>query len=412
MKKQLIGYTILFFGCAYSGISQNINSAKVFADAEKQTTVMLVEIPKAKSNRSGATAGITPGSEGQQLVSPRTLDSSGLKLVSSRDWTSGFFPGDLWFLYEYTGKNEWKLQAQSFTHNIEREKTNAGTHDMGFKVYCSFGSGYRLTKNEHYKDVIIESAKTLITRFNPKIGCIRSWDHRKEQWGFPVIIDNMMNLELLFAATKLTGDSSFYRVAVAHANTTMKNHYRPDYSSYHVVDYDTATGNVKVKQTAQGYADESAWARGQSWGLYGYIMCYRFTKDKKYLEQAEKIAAFILNHPNLPKDLVPYWDFNAPNIPNEERDASAAAILASGLYELSTYSKNDKLYKEKADKILESLTNDYRSPVGESNGFILLHSVGSKPGKSEVNVPLIYGDYYYLEALLRAKRLKEKKSLF
>jgi unsaturated chondroitin disaccharide hydrolase len=381
-------------------LSQDVKLSTVFSDAEKQARLMLQEIPKAKKDKP-------------DLVSPRTLDSTGnLKLVSSRDWTSGFFPGILWFLYEYTGNKEWKQNAENFTANIEREKTNGGTHDMGFKVYCSFGSGYYFTKDPHYKDVIIQSAQTLITRFNPKIGCIRSWDQRREQWMFPVIIDNMMNLELLFAATKLTGDSSFYKIAITHANTTMKNHYRTDNSSYHVVDYDTMTGNVRKKQTAQGYADESAWARGQSWGLYGYTMCYRFTKDKKYLEQAEKIASFILNHPNLPKDLVPYWDYNAPNIPNEERDASAAAILASGLYELSTYSKNAKLYKEKANKIVESLTNSYRSAIGESKGFILLHSVGSKPAKSEVDVPLIYGDYYYLEALLRSKKLKEKKSLF
>jgi rhamnogalacturonyl hydrolase YesR len=381
-------------------LAQDIKLPAIFSGAEKQAKLMLQEIPKAKIDKP-------------ELVSPRTLDSTGnLKLVNSRDWTSGFFPGVLWQLYEYTGNKEWKQQAESFTANIEREKTNGGTHDMGFKVYCSFGSGYHFTKDPHYKEVIIQSAKTLITRFNPKIGCIRSWDHHKEQWMFPVIIDNMMNLELLFAATKLTGDSSFYRIAVMHANTTMKNHYRTDNSSYHVVDYDTATGNVRVRQTAQGYADESPWARGQSWGLYGYTMCYRFTKDKKYLEQAEKIASFILNHPNLPKDMVPYWDYNAPNIPDEERDASAAAILASGLYELSTYSKNAKLYKEKANKIVESLTDSYRSAIGESKGFILLHSTGSKPAKSEVDVPLIYGDYYYLEALLRSKKLKDKKSLF
>jgi len=381
-------------------LSQKIDTKKIFDDAAKQSALMIDETAKAKNGKP-------------ELVSPRTLDSTGnLKLVNSRDWTSGFFPGDLWFLYEYTGKKEWKQQAESFTANIEREKTNGGTHDMGFKIYCSVGNGYRLTKDPHYKEVLIESAKTLSTRFNKKAGVIRSWDHHKEQWAYPVIIDNMMNLELLFAATKLTGDSSFYKIAVTHANTTMKNHYRPDNSSYHVVDYDTATGNIRAKQTAQGYADESAWARGQSWGLYGYTMCYRFTKNKKYLEQAEKIAAFLLNHPNLPKDLVPYWDYNAPNIPNEERDASAAAILASGLYELSTYSKNGKLYKEKANAIVESLTNNYRSPIGGNKGFILLHSVGSKPGKSEVDVPLSYGDYYYLEAVFRSKKLKEKKSLF
>ena len=390
---------MLMCGGLVYGHGQAVKLSNVFNDAEKQTRLMLEEIPKAKSANA-------------DLVSPRTLNKGELKLVASRDWTSGFFPGELWFLYEYTGKKEWKQQAENFTSNIEREKTNGGTHDMGFKVYCSFGTGFRLTKDQHYKEVIIQSAKTLSTRFRPTTGTIRSWDHSTNKWAYPVIIDNMMNLELLFAATQLTGDSSFYKIAVTHANTTMKNHFRADNSSYHVIDYDTVTGKVVKRNTHQGYAHESAWSRGQVWGLYGYTMCYRFTKDKKYLEQAEKIAAFVLDHPNMPKDLVPYWDFDAPKIPNEERDASAAAILASALYELNTYSKNGKHYLEKANKILESLTNNYRSPIGESKGFILLHSTGSRPSNSEVNVPLSYTDYYYLEALLRSKKLKEKKALF
>ena len=399
MKKKIISSVIGISGCIMIVCAQDIKIANVFTDAEKQTKLMLQEIAKAKSGNP-------------DLVSPRTLNKGELKLVASRDWTSGFFPGELWFLYEYTGNKEWKQLAETFTANMEREKTNAGTHDMGFKIYCSFGTGFRLSNDQHYKDVIIQSAKTLSTRFRPITGTIRSWDTNSDKWAYPVIIDNMMNLELLFAATKLTGDSSFYKIATTHANTTLKNHFRPDNSSYHVVEYDTITGKVVKKNTHQGFSHESAWARGQVWGLYGYTMCYRFTKDKKYLDQAEKIATFILNHPNLPKDLVPYWDFNAPNIPNEERDASAAAILASGLYELSTYSKNEKLFKEKADKIIESLTNNYRSTVGENKGFILLHSTGSRPSNSEVDVPLNYADYYYLEALLRSKKLKEKKRLF
>ena len=400
MKKQIIGSVVLVCTWIFTGCAQNIKLAKVFADAEKQAEVMLQEIPKAATT-------------GSDQFSPRTLQNGGqLRLVASRDWTSGFFPGVLWFLDEYTGKEQWKSQARSFTAKMEREKTNGGTHDMGFKMYCSYGTGYRLTNDPVYRDIIIQSAKTLSTRFRPITGTIRSWDHSGDKWAYPVIIDNMMNLELLFAATQLTGDSSFYKIAVTHANTTMKNHFRPDYSSYHVVEYDTLTGKVVKKNTHQGFAHESAWSRGQAWGLYGYTMCYRFTRDIKYLEQAEKIAAFMLNHPNMPKDLVPYWDYNAPNIPNEERDASAAAVLASGLYELSLYSKNSKYYKTTADKIVESLTNHYRSPVGENKGFILLHSTGSKPGKSEVDVPLNYADYYYLEALLRSKKLKEKKSLF
>lgn len=374
-----------------NSLQAQVKLPAVMADAEKQTKVMLQAVPAAKEGKA-------------DLVSPRTIENGKLKLVASRDWTSGFFPGVLWFLYQYTGKQEWLKEAKAYTANIEREKTNGGTHDMGFKVYCSFGSGYRITKDAAYKDVIIQSAKTLSTRFNPTVGCIRSWDHHKEVWGFPVIIDNMMNLELLFEATKLTGDSSFYKIAVAHANTTMKNHFRPDYSSYHVVDYDTTTGAVVKKNTHQGYSHESAWSRGQAWALYGYTMCYRYTKNPVYLQQAEHIAAFILNHPRLPKDLVPYYDFDAPEIPNAPRDASAAAVIASGLYELSGYSKNAKLYNKTADKIVSNLTTSYRSPIGENYGFILLHSTGSKPSNSEVDVPLNYADYYYLEALLRGKK--------
>ncbi|MGN6533729.1 MAG: alpha-L-fucosidase [Ginsengibacter sp.] len=377
--------------------------AAIFSGVEKQTKLMLVEIAKAKQNKASVTKGATPGSNTGELVSPRTLEDGKLKLVTSRDWTSGFFPGQLWFLYQYTRNNEWKKEAEKFTADIEREKFNSTTHDMGFKIYCSFGNGYKLTKDAHYKDVIIQSAKTLSTRFNPTAGVIRSWDHNKQKWDYPVIIDNMINLELLFEATKLTGDSSFYKIAFTHAVNTMKNHYRPDYSSYHVVDYDSATGKIIKKTTHQGYSNESAWARGQAWGLYGFTMCYRETKNKDFLTQAEHIASFILNHANLPKDGIPYWDFDAPDIPDEPRDASAGAVIASALYELAAYSKNSVSYKKAADKIMKSLTDHYRSPLGENDGFILMHSTGSKPSNSEVDVPINYADYYYLEALLRKK---------
>ncbi|MGG9962366.1 glycoside hydrolase family 88 protein [Ferruginibacter sp. SUN106] len=342
--------------------------------------------------------------EKAELISPRTIENGKLKLVPSKDWTSGFFAGQLWYLYEFTRDKKWKAKADSFTLLLEKEQFNASTHDMGFKMYNSYGIGYRLTKNAHYKAVIIQSAKTLATRFNKKTGTIRSWDHHADVWDFPVIIDNMMNLELLFAATRLTGDSLYYNIAVSHANATLKNHFRKDYSSYHVVDYDTITGNVKKKMTHQGFADESAWARGQGWALYGFTMCYRETKDKKYLHQADSIAAFILHHPNLPADGVPYWDFNDTAIPAVPRDASAAAVIASGLYQLSKFSKQSKEYKIAADKILTSLTNNYRSAIGENFGFILLHSTGNKPAKSEIDVPINYADYYYLEALLRSKK--------
>ncbi|MBS7564827.1 glycoside hydrolase family 88 protein [Mucilaginibacter sp. Bleaf8] len=360
------------------------------AFAEQQTKVMLQSVNEAKANSKNTNA-----------VVPRSIKEDGsLALISSRDWCSGFFPGELWYLYERTHNSQWLSEARKYTALIEQEQFDKGTHDLGFKIYCSVGNAYRLTHDPHYKDVIITAAKTLSQRFNPQVGCIKSWDNRKE-WQFPVIIDNMMNLELLFAATRLSGDSSFYKIAVTHANTTLKNHFRADNSSYHVIDYDPQSGQVLHKQTHQGYADESAWARGQAWGLYGYTMCYRETKNPVYLQQAERIATFILNNPTLPADKVPYWDFNAPNIPNAPRDASAAAIMASAFYELSHYSKSGKLYKATANKIMSSLSTAYQVKPGGSKGFILLHSTGHLPAKSEIDVPIIYADYYYLEALLR-----------
>ena len=247
----------------------------------------------------------------------------------------------------------------------------------------------------------------MASRFNPVVGCIRSWDHNGDKWQYPVIIDNMMNLEFLFWATKVSGDSTFYKIAVTHADNTMKNHFRKDYSSYHVIDYDTITGNVRNKHTHQGYAHESAWARGQAWGLYGYTMCYRETGDRRYLNQAEQIASFIFNHPNLPSDLIPYWDYNDPEIPTSPRDVSAAAITASALYELSTYSDKGGQYRKWADTILKNLTESYRVPLNQMHGFLLRSSTGHKPAGTEIDVPIIYADYYFLEALLRKKNLEE-----
>ena len=348
------------------------------------------------------------------LVSPRTVDAQGnLELVSSRDWTSGFFPGELWFMYEYTGEAAWKEAARRFTAQIEREKYNGGTHDMGFKIFCSFGNGYRLTGSEEYAGVMLEAARTLVTRFNPNAGVIRSWDHNTDKWAYPVIIDNMMNLELLFWASKHSGDPLFGDIAVSHAEKTMQNHFREDYGTYHVLDYDTLSGNVLQRNNHQGYVHESTWSRGQAWAIYGYTMTYRETGREDFLKQAIRAAEYYFNHPNLPEDLIPYWDFDAPEIPNEPRDVSAAAVTASALYELSMYDKeNGALWRERADRIIENLSNDYLAPAGGARGFLLLHSTGSKSLGFEVDVPLVYADYYFLEALLRKCELDRTGSLF
>lgn len=341
------------------------------------------------------------------LAYPRSYNTETKEVskVASNDWTSGFYPGNLWQLYKLTGDDVFKTEAIAWTAFLEKEKTNGGTHDMGFKIYCSFGEGYEVTGNDKYKEVIIESATTLATRFNENVGSLRSWDFNKDIWEFPVIIDNMMNLELLFEATKISGDSTFHKIAVQHANTTLKNHFREDNSSVHVVVYDSISGQVKDKVTHQGLNDNSAWARGQAWGIYGFTMCYRYTKNVLYLEQAEKTAAFYLNHDNLPKDGIPYWDFNDPKIPNAFKDVSAATITASALVELSSYT-NDISYLDYADKVLYILkSEDYILSSEIEAPFILDHSTGNWPKKDEMDEPIVYGDYYFLELMLRNKKV-------
>lgn len=339
---------------------------------------------------------------------PRTIDTTGTLVTSKSSWwCSGFFPGTLWYLYENTNDQKFRDAAAEMTARIEKEKFNKGTHDLGFMLYCSFGNGLRLTGEESYMEVLMTGAGSLATRFRPQIGCIQSWNSRRG-WQCPVIIDNMMNLEFLMWAFKHSGDSSFYNICVTHSDTTIKNHFRPDFSSYHVVSYDTVTGKVEKRQTHQGYSDESAWARGQVWGLYGYTVMYRLTEQERYLDQALKIADFLINHPNLPEDKIPYWDFNAPDIPNALRDASAGAIMASALIELSGFAGPEKsmIYKSIAEKQIRSLASpEYLARPGENGNFILKHGVGHLPGNSEVDVPLTYGDYYFVEALMRYKKL-------
>lgn len=341
------------------------------------------------------------------LSFPRSmsLNPEEVHKVPSKDWTSGFFPGNLWQIYKLTNNEAFKIKAEEWTALMENQKTNDRTHDMGFKIYCSFGEGLKVEDNEHYKSVIVESAKTLSTRFNSNVGSIRSWDFNSDIWEFPVIVDNMMNLELLFEATKISGDSTYYKIAETHANTTLKNHFRPDNSIYHVVVYDTITGAVKDKITHQGFNNESSWARGQGWGIYGYTMMYRYTKNPVYLKQAEATAKFYMEHKNLPEDGIPYWDFNDPAIPNAPRDASAAALVTSGLYELYGFTKNE-VYLSFANKVLNNLNSSKYLLDDSVNGpFILDHSTGNWPKNDEIDEPIVYADYYFLEALLRKKAL-------
>lgn len=338
---------------------------------------------------------------------PRTYDAAKKKSeVSSVEWwTSGFFPGTLWYIYEYTKDAEIKAEALRRLAIEEKIKTFTDNHDIGFMIYCSFGNAYRITGDTAYRSVIHTAAESLTKRYRPEIKAIQSWNKSKN-FECPVIIDNMMNLELLSWTTDDGGDKKYKEIAVNHANTTLENHYRPDHSSWHVVDYDLNSGKPMRKKTWQGLNDSSAWSRGQGWGLYGYTLMYRFTKDKRYLNQARAIAEFILNHPNLPADKIPYWDFNAPGGDTTLRDASAGSLMASALLELGQYTgkKEKKKYVVAAEKMLRSLSSaTYRAELGTNGGFLLKHSVGALPFKSEVDVPLTYADYYFIEALLRYK---------
>lgn len=321
-------------------------------------------------------------------------------------WCSGFYPGTLLYLYQQTKDTALYNESLRILDVLKKEQFNTTTHDLGFMMYCSFGNANLINPSATYKEILLNSAKSLSTRFSPAVGCIKSWDGKPNE--YLVIIDNMMNLKLLFWATQVSGDSSFYKIAVTHANTTIKNHFRADNSSYHVLNYNATTGKVIKKKTAQGFADESAWGRGQAWGLYGYTETYRETKDKIYLEQADKIAQYILSHPNFAKDKITYWDFNAPDIPASLRDASAAAIMASAFLELSEYVNKKKAnqYFKTAETILKNLSAaDYKTAPGTNGGFIIKHCVGHMPNKTEIDVPLTYADYYFVEAMMRYKKI-------
>lgn len=320
------------------------------------------------------------------------------------DWTSGFFPGSLWYAYELTGDADLKNEAIDYTNRMFPVSKYKDNHDIGFMINCSYGNAMRLAPNDSIMDVIVETAENLCSRFNVQIGCIRSWDFG--HWNYPVIIDNMMNLDLLFNATNLTGNQKYKQVAIKHAYTTMKHHFRPDFTSFHVVSYND-DGSVELKGTHQGKNDDSAWARGQGWAVYGYTSCYRETKDVKFLNQAVNVAEMIIKR-NVASDKVCYWDFDAPIKMETPRDASAAAVIASAFLELSTFAENGDKYFDYAEEILKSLSSKkYLSEKGQNKGFVLMHSVGSLPHGSEIDTPINYADYYYLEALKRYNDLKK-----
>ncbi|MEX0273757.1 MAG: glycoside hydrolase family 88 protein [Flavobacteriaceae bacterium] len=349
------------------------------------------------------------------LLQPRGITEEGdLRLKPFADWTSGFFPGSLWYLYHHTGTEKRKAMAMAFTKALDSVQYITNSHDVGFMLGCSYGNGYLFTQNEAYKEVLVQGATSLMTRYRPAVKALQSWDTTPDMgwisergWDTPVIVDNMMNLDLLYQAFRFTQDSTFYKVATQHARTTLNNHFRKDYSSYHVVDYEGETGKVRSKETAQGYAHASSWARGQAWGLYGFTQTYENTGLLEFLEQAKAIAKYIMGNPKIPADLIPYWDYDAPNIPNEPRDASSAAITASALLSLQEYVPDQKeAMIAYAETILRQLASpNYLADYGSNQGFLLKHSVGNIHTGEENDKPLNYADYYFLEALTKWEKL-------
>ncbi|GAA4805155.1 glycoside hydrolase family 88 protein [Olivibacter ginsenosidimutans] len=360
-----------------------------FKHAASQYKLMMEDLPKDKL--------------------PKTFVKKSNYLETSKPdwWTSGFYPGTLWYLYEETKDSVLLKEARRAMKLLEKQQSNKQSADLGAIIYNSFGTAMKIDPQLTYQKTLLASAKTLMKRYSSKVKAIRSWDTRQNDKEFVVVIDHLMNLELLFWASHATGDSSYYKVAINEAETIWKNHIRPDYSSCQIVTFDTKTGKLKNKRNGQGYSDESTWSRGEAWALYGFTVLYRETQHPEYLKRAEHIADFIVNHPNLPKDKIPYWDFNAPDIPNTYHDASAGAIMAAALLELSGYSQhNAKSYFKTGETMLETLASPaYTALLGAEGGFVLMHGAGYIPVMAEVDVPLPYADFYYIQALKRYKAL-------
>lgn len=393
MRKAIFFITSLLCLACQKQESMEELTARVFERAAAQMELMDKNLDSAAVSNPGV------------AIYPRSINKEGALWTSNyKWWCSGFYPGSMWYVYEYTGDEKIKELALKYQAGLEPLRFRKDDHDIGFQLMCSYGNCLRLTEDQTCVPVLIDGANSLASRFDPEVGCTRSWSFGK--WSFPVIVDNMMNMELLLKAAELGGSDSLKNVALAHARTTMKNHFREDKSCFHLVDYNPETGEVVGKQTVQGLADDSAWARGQAWGLYGFTMVYRFCKEQDILDHAIAIAEYLL--PRLPEDGVPFWDYDSTEIPNDVRDASAAAIMASGLIELSQYVDAEKAerYLATAEKMLRTLASEeYLCAEGEDYGFLLKHSTGNKNTDSEVDVPLTYADYYFLEALIRWSRL-------
>ncbi|MFI3301665.1 MAG: glycoside hydrolase family 88 protein [Rikenellaceae bacterium] len=413
MKKILKIASIFAFAALITSCCTDCKTAAVI-DVDKELAYCYAQAQRGVEGMKKADGSIDYTMQARNILEGETVWN--LRETKASEWCSGFWPGVLWYAYEASNDAAIKAEAQKFTGSLEfLSVTPAYDHDLGFLVFTSYGNGYRLTKDPKYKEVILMTTDTMATLINDKVGTMLSWPRAEKMFGWPhsTIMDNMINLEMMFWAAKNGGEEHkyLYDMAVRHADVTMEHHFREDGSCYHVAVYDPQTGNFIKGVTHQGYADETMWARGQSWAIYGYTVMYRETKDPKYLSFVQKVVDVYLK--DLPEDYIPYWDFSAPGIPDAPRDASAAAVVASALLELSEFLPNAKgaEYKDAAVKMLTSLASDaYKS--GDARVSFLDHSTGHWPAKSEIDASIIYADYYYIEALHRLKRVQNGQPAF
>ena len=376
---------------------------------------LATQLPAIFAQAADQYRGLLKQMEAQEDPFPKSWKAGKLVTIKPQNWCSGFFPGSLWYLYEYTKAEDLKAAAEKFTAIQDQIRHYTDNHDIGFMLMTSVGNALRLAPKPEYKDILLDGAAALVTRYDAKLGLIRSWNSGKgggkmNRDHYLVIVDNMMNLELLEWAAKNGGDEKFLAVAKSHADKTNRNHFRPDSSAYHILDYNPENGKIYSYRAGQGASADGTWARGQAWAAYGFTMMYRETKDPAYLERAMRCADYVLAAPNLPADKITYWDFKAPNIPNEERDTSAAAIFASAFLELAAYvpAERGRAYRAFAVRSLLSLASPaYFAKTGENGNFLLMHGVANKPGGGDVDAALNYGDYYFLEALIRFWRSVE-----
>ncbi|MBQ8674974.1 MAG: glycoside hydrolase family 88 protein [Bacteroidaceae bacterium] len=349
----------------------------------------------------------------------------------AEEWCSGFWPGILWMDYSYSHSAEVLHAAKGYTEVLKPLAYQPiYDHDLGFIMIGSFGKGLTYSPMlSIYRPILLAAADSLATLYNAKAGTLLSWPrHVKDYGGHNTIMDNMINLDLLFWAAANGGSPLLRQIAITHATTTMRHHFRPDGSSYHVAVYDTLSGQFLRGQTHQGYADSSMWSRGQSWAIYGYTMVYRWTRDPLFLQFAQRVAdIYLLRLRQTSDDMIPLWDMDDPRGLQAPKDASAACVVASALIELSTYLDNERRlnsdgqpdtdnshhnngsahrYRQAAIDMLADLSTP-RYQSRDRNSAFLLHSTGHHPAGSEIDASIIYADYYYLEALLRLKDLQQ-----